>query len=542
MTQMLRQCVQPDQKDWAEKLPAIEFAMNLARSETTGFSPFFLNYARTPRAMIWDNESEYPGVRKFAARMKEALMKAHDAIIDARIHQTDQANKGRRKSGLAVGELVYLSTKNLKLPKKRARKLVPKYLGPFRITQVVSPGASYKLELSQELKVRGIHDVFHASLLRVHIPNDDRRFPGRQMHQLPGFGQTPKEWAVDRILSHVGKGADASFEIQWATGDVTWAPYAEVKHLAAMDGYCEAMGIKHPRNLPASDRKTSPEMEQVSVHSCRIFTSAKRGLIRGPSAIRIARDGRVKTHNRHQFPHNNSSRIMSANPAHYNTADRVRFENYADALRQYGAGFGPNPGPTPTGYREFFRVQHKYAPVPEDYTTLRTKAAYPAEVQRTAMADVSMSTAALGTILNSQHKLMNSVIAMNKKPDYRPAVFRGQYRPNRGNHFGGRGNYRGRNGVRNLVGQNISSAVDTHLLMQLTDRFDGTGDVGGQRKRARPYRKQRNSGNNDVASDVATAGGLTDNEDDGIMVTNEDVVEEGEFDQDVDNGFNVAGV
>jgi hypothetical protein len=136
---------------------------------------------------------------------------------------------------------------------------------------------------------------------------------------------------------------------------------------------------------------------------------------------------------------------------------------------------------------------------------------------------------------------MNSVIAMNKKPDYRPAVFRGQYRPNRGNHFGGRGNYGGRNGVRNLVGQNISSAVDTHLLMQLTDRFDGTGNVGGQRKRARPYRKQRNSDNNDGVSDVATARGLTDNEDDGIMVTNEDVVEEGEFDQDVDNGFNVAG-
>ncbi|KAJ7871550.1 hypothetical protein B0H13DRAFT_1895701 [Mycena leptocephala] len=136
---------------------------------------------------------------------------------------------------------------------------------------------------------------------------------------------------------------------------------------------------------------------------------------------------------------------MSANPAHYNTADRLRFENYADALRQYGAGFGPNPGPMPTGYREFFRVQNKYAPVPEDYTTLRTKAAYQAEVQRTAMADVSMSTAALGTILNSQFRLMNSVFAMNKKPDYRPAVFRGHFLPNRGNHFGGRGNYGGRN-------------------------------------------------------------------------------------------------
>jgi hypothetical protein len=167
--------------------------------------------------------------------------------------------------------------------------LVPKYLGPFHIIEVISPSASYKLELLQELKVREIHDVFHASLLRVHFPNDDRRFPGRQIHQLPGFGQTPKEWAVDRIISHIGKGADTSFEVQWATGDVTWPLYGKVKHLVAMDGYCEAMGIKHPRNLPAGDRKTSPEMEQVMVHSCRIYTNKIRGNIRVAAHINAAR-------------------------------------------------------------------------------------------------------------------------------------------------------------------------------------------------------------------------------------------------------------
>jgi hypothetical protein len=69
----------------------------------------------------------------------------------------------------------------------------------------------------------------------------------------------PKEWAVDRILSHVGKGIDVSFKIQWATGDITRAPYAEVKHLAGMDGYCEAKGMKHLKNLPASNRWQVPK-------------------------------------------------------------------------------------------------------------------------------------------------------------------------------------------------------------------------------------------------------------------------------------------
>ena len=35
------------------KLPAIEFAINSARSSTTGFSPFQLNYGRNPSPMIW---------------------------------------------------------------------------------------------------------------------------------------------------------------------------------------------------------------------------------------------------------------------------------------------------------------------------------------------------------------------------------------------------------------------------------------------------------------------------------------------------------
>ncbi|PFH44963.1 hypothetical protein AMATHDRAFT_104721, partial [Amanita thiersii Skay4041] len=76
-----------------------------------------------------------PGVNEFAVKIKEALMRAHDVIIEAWIRQTDQANKHRRKADFAIGDLVYLSTKNLRLPGGRARKLVPKYVGPFKITR-----------------------------------------------------------------------------------------------------------------------------------------------------------------------------------------------------------------------------------------------------------------------------------------------------------------------------------------------------------------------------------------------------------------------
>jgi len=84
VTQMIWQCVRPDQKDWVTKLPAIEFAINSAWSSTTGFSPFQLNYVRNPSPMIWRGQEEFTGVHEFAERMKMAIMSAHDSIIAMR--------------------------------------------------------------------------------------------------------------------------------------------------------------------------------------------------------------------------------------------------------------------------------------------------------------------------------------------------------------------------------------------------------------------------------------------------------------------------
>ena len=85
ITQMLRQCVHPNQKDWVAKLPAIEFAINSARSESTGFVPFFLNSGQMPRSMLWESKfsTEFPAVREFALQKKLAIMAAHDSILSA---------------------------------------------------------------------------------------------------------------------------------------------------------------------------------------------------------------------------------------------------------------------------------------------------------------------------------------------------------------------------------------------------------------------------------------------------------------------------
>ncbi|QRV99116.1 Reverse transcriptase (RNA-dependent DNA polymerase) [Ceratobasidium sp. AG-Ba] len=276
---LLRTCAGRMQKDWAKHLPAIEFAINSARSEATGLSPFYLNYGRTPSLMVHDTNSKFPGVREHIERIKMAIMAGHDAVIDARAKMTRQANTHRRPAEIKEGNLVYVSTKNMRIPKGQARKLAPKYVGPYKVLRVLTRGASYEIELPKEIKARGIHPVFHASLLRVHVPSDDRRFPGREFNQIVGLGDAPQEWAVERVLTHKGKGRKAIFKLAWKTGDETWEPYRAVRHLEALKAYCEAQGVSEVGKLEANvtDEIEGSEPEDYELNFISVCCDYKTG-------------------------------------------------------------------------------------------------------------------------------------------------------------------------------------------------------------------------------------------------------------------------
>ena len=275
ITQMLRQCVNPNQKDWVARLPAIEFAINSARSESTGFAPFFLNSGRMPRTILWDAKltDEFPSVRKFALEKKLAIMAAHDSILSARIKQTRDANRRRRVAPFKEGELVYLASKNISFAKGLARKLIPKYIGPYKILQDFH-NSSFKLDLPSHLKRRGVHDVFHSSLLREHIPNDDRLFPGQLDTQIGDTPDTEGEWAVDRILSHAGSKANTVFEIQWKSGDITWLPYYQITHLRALAEYLDLLGEKNIHKLPKGTGRPPLEDPQLFLGSADLESPA----------------------------------------------------------------------------------------------------------------------------------------------------------------------------------------------------------------------------------------------------------------------------
>ena len=167
VSQVLRTLVRPDQLDWPKHLPTVEFALNSSVNKSTGFAPFELTYGYVPQTIQSVGTSEYAGIQEYAEVARDMVAHAHDAIIASRVEQTHYANTRRRldEVNLETGQKAYLSTENLNLPKARARKLMPKYIGPYEVLSCDKDKSYYTLALPDELLKRRIHPMFHAKLL-----------------------------------------------------------------------------------------------------------------------------------------------------------------------------------------------------------------------------------------------------------------------------------------------------------------------------------------------------------------------------------------
>lgn len=160
----LRCYVSYQQTDWAQLLPFAEVAYNNTVHSSTGVTPFQVTTGRdfpaipeltVPSGVVLTPNEWADKIRTIWPQIKEVLEKAANKY-------KQQADKKRTPlKPLAVGDLVYLSTKYIKL-RIPNQKLGPKYLGPFPIAKVMNP-VTVKLTLPPLLGK--IHTVFHSSLL-----------------------------------------------------------------------------------------------------------------------------------------------------------------------------------------------------------------------------------------------------------------------------------------------------------------------------------------------------------------------------------------
>ncbi|KAF8546250.1 hypothetical protein OG21DRAFT_1370085, partial [Imleria badia] len=134
------------------------------------------------------------------------------------------------------------------LPKGHARELAPRFVGPYKIIQDYG-NHSFKFDLPPWLKQRGVHPVFHSSLLRIHILNNNRLFPSRMETQVADFSEPDTEWQVERVLSHSGSGRTALFQVLWSSGDTAWLPYGAIEQLTTLSEYLQLLDVSSIHDL-----------------------------------------------------------------------------------------------------------------------------------------------------------------------------------------------------------------------------------------------------------------------------------------------------
>ena len=111
------------------------------------------------------DESNVPAARRLHGQMADMHARARAALAVANQRQQHFADTGRRELEFVEGDQV-LSTKHvhLKIPRGGTAKLMPKYIGPFKVLERLG-SVAYRLALPRNLRM---HPVFHMSLLRAH--------------------------------------------------------------------------------------------------------------------------------------------------------------------------------------------------------------------------------------------------------------------------------------------------------------------------------------------------------------------------------------
>lgn len=137
---MLSMYVTSDHKNWDEVLPFVTYAFNSAKHETTGYSPFYLLYARSPRHTL---DTIFPFVVHDDLSIAETLCRAEEARRLARLRTlaAQDSSKTRydsqhRHVTYVPGDLVWVWT-----PIRRrglSQKLLAHYAGPFVILHRLS--------------------------------------------------------------------------------------------------------------------------------------------------------------------------------------------------------------------------------------------------------------------------------------------------------------------------------------------------------------------------------------------------------------------
>jgi len=237
---LLRAFVNGRQNNWVDLLPFAEFAYNNARHESTGNSPFYINYGYHPRFSIHTptTMSIAPGAESIAHQLRHLWSDVRTSIAKSQARYKAAADHSRSMPPVwSVGDLVWLSTRNLKSAGP-SRKLNPKFVGPYLITELISD-TTVRLQLPPGSRV---HNAFHVSLLRAYYQRDSAHDPTQHNPPPAVLDELPQR-KVDRIISSREYRRQTQYLVQWhgcPESEATW----ELGH-SILPGALDAIASYH---------------------------------------------------------------------------------------------------------------------------------------------------------------------------------------------------------------------------------------------------------------------------------------------------------
>lgn len=186
---MLAHYVERSQRNWDQVLPYILLAYRMTDHSATGFSPHFLLYGREcvlPVDKFVKIDRPHYGenyVAEMLTRMKEVTQQVIERNAKSIDTRNAYSNRGRKERKYELGDLVYV--KNEASEEGVSRKLASRWLGPYRVTDVITP-VTYRVQKTHSRLKMTVHaNRLKKCYLRDNdesetMPNSERQRPHKR--------------------------------------------------------------------------------------------------------------------------------------------------------------------------------------------------------------------------------------------------------------------------------------------------------------------------------------------------------------------------
>jgi transposase InsO family protein len=198
---VLRHFVAAHESDWDRWLPLVQFAVNNSWQESVRNTPFFLNMGAhpvTPTLPRFPAHPRVPEAAEFAKQVLAVVERARQSMAAAQERMKKAADAHRRPAQYQPGDWVMLRSASFHLQAPGARKLLPKWLGPFQVMRAVTP-VTYKLALPKHGGWDRVTDAVHVEKMKRYHARNGGPVPA---HAPPVDAEGMDVYEVGEILHH----------------------------------------------------------------------------------------------------------------------------------------------------------------------------------------------------------------------------------------------------------------------------------------------------------------------------------------------------